>query len=517
MKKNRYFLIIFVFVALLLAGCHISILPGPTTTTSTATTSSTSSTSTSQSGFNYSGEGLKIIDDLLKEDFAHNLGIGIPSTGSRKALVIPIEFKPYQIMDGFQTINYGSFNQNDLDKMAPGFNGDYESTGYESVHSFYYKSSYGALDLSFDIADVYTLSKTFLDYQNDPDDGARVILKEVLRALDSEIDFSQYDTNDDGYIDGVYLVYSIPYGGSPNEPSAISNLRNYNEDYWWAWVDWAKDTNVVVDGVRLNYFMWASVDFFNDKYDANGTKSIPVNATTFIHETGHMLGLEDYYDYKYDYEVKNGKVVPINFYGGTGGADMMDGAVGDHSAVSKILLGWLTPTVVQESGTYNLVSLQEIDVGVNHQVLLIPKNWHDSYFDEYYLVDFYTPTGLNYLQNGEYGLFSSAGVRVYHIDARVSGSVGHQFDMNYWTYFSYNNSTTDHLFIKLMEGDGDASLEKLVPNGSRYYPADATNSDLFYEGNTFDATNTWYDGTNIDFTISIDAIDGNVATVTVTK
>jgi len=55
-----------------------------------------------------------------------------------------------------------------------------------------------------------------------------------------------------------------------------------------------------------------------------------------IHETGHALGLPDYYDY-------DDKVGPR---GGVGGLDMMDNNWGDHNPFSKWLLGWLELTFV---------------------------------------------------------------------------------------------------------------------------------------------------------------------------
>ena len=48
--------------------------------------------------------------------------------------------------------------------------------------------------------------------------------------------------------------------------------------------------DVTLDGVKPNCFVWAGTEFFEEGIDN-------INARTVIHETGHMLGLEDYYDY----------------------------------------------------------------------------------------------------------------------------------------------------------------------------------------------------------------------------
>jgi len=69
---------------------------------------------------------------------------------------------------------------------------------------------------------------------------------------------------------------------------------------------------------------------------SNGYYSPNIDAHMLVHETGHMLGLEDYYSY-------SGLENPC------GGVDMMDLNVGDHDAYSKMVLGWVNPYVVDGS------------------------------------------------------------------------------------------------------------------------------------------------------------------------
>ena len=56
---------------------------------------------------------------------------------------------------------------------------------------------------------------------------------------------------------------------------------------------------------------------------------------TAIHETGHQLGLTDYYANSYT--------------SGTNAAVMMDRNEGDEDCFSKMLLGWISPQVVTSS------------------------------------------------------------------------------------------------------------------------------------------------------------------------
>ena len=68
--------------------------------------------------------------------------------------------------------------------------------------------------------------------------------------------------------------------------------------------------------------MFAGIDFVSYNQDAK------LDSTVYIHETGHLLGLDDYYDYNDD----------IGPRGGIGKTDMMENNIGDHSSLSKILL-----------------------------------------------------------------------------------------------------------------------------------------------------------------------------------
>lgn len=462
-----------------------------------------STSSSSQDVFYiFKGSGKQLLKDLLID--SNKMGVGLSGSNNPHVLVVPVQFKEKQIYGK----TYGSFNENDLVKLEKIFIGTEEETGWESVNSYYKKSSYGKLDIQFDFTSVYTTNNDFKYYQNIMNlEGDRVILEEVLDYFDDSIDFSQYDADNDSTIDGIYLVYSLPYSGS--DRITDKNLaKNMDEDFWWAWTNWYNEDEVY-DGKKPDYYMWISIDFINDGYDEKDLKKINVNAETFIHETGHMLGLDDYYDYVYEDE-SNKKDM---FIGGVGGADMMDSSVGDHSPISKVLLGWIAPTVITESmENIKLISMQEEATNDTHQILLIPKKWEDSYFSEYYLVDLYTPTGLNKLHNGEYGLFTKTGVRIYHIDATVDQRVGKMYDDDYYSLFSYNNSTTDHLFVKLMEGDNNNSLMRLSALGT---PAYATNGDLFYENYEFGNNQKWYNGDDIEFNLLITHLEDEYALINI--
>lgn len=383
---------------------------------------------------------------------------GLPSTGEYNVLVIPIEIQGHPFESTYAT---------QLDKV---FNANAIHTGWRSVSGYYFQSSYGNLELTFDIAPKYVTTNPASYYENQALDGDQYAIVEALQALDSQIDFSQYDVNNDGYIDSVIFVYSKAY--------------DYDVDPWWAWVfsgQYGVASSIgKLDGKTFDYYMWASYEFIYDTIP--GYDNLHVNSETFVHELGHLMGFPDLYSYEGDYE-----------FGPLGGFDMMDYNVGDHGPLNKLLFGWLQPLVAKE-GTYQ-VTLDNfgLDNDPFNNTLLIPYDVDDlddgNAFDEYLLVTFYSPNGLYAAHSQLETVPEYAGVVVYHVDARM-------FDDNelWYEYFLYNNDGNEDFFVRILEADKNNSLPG---NGS------ITQSDLLTSGTLDLSSYTWHQGGQISVSISV--------------
>lgn len=350
---------------------------------------------------------------------------GLPSTGTFDVLVIPVEISGTPFPSDYQT------------KLDLVFNGSSLSTGWESVSSFYQKSSYGLLDLNFVISQKYTTQNTKTYYENYEDEGDQYAIKEALLALNPSINFANYDTNNDGLIDAVIFIYSENY--------------NYDVNPWWAWVyaaQFGEAANTILDGKVFEYYMWASYYFLDD--DLPGSNPA-VNAETYIHELGHLMGLIDYYSFTYD-------------YGPLGGFDMMDYNAGDHGPASKLLLGWLQP-MVAIPGTYQ-VSLESYanDTDGLGSAIIIPYRSTDfddgNAFDEFIIIMFYTPEGLYDAHEAADYVPNDAGIVIYHVDARLYPGAG------FWEgYFMYNNDGDSDFFVEVLEVDQNNSM----PGSQSFY------------------------------------------------
>lgn len=460
-------------LSFLITICGCSLLDFNTSTSTSTSSAQTNTTSSSIDRVQTASYGP--LQQRLDDD--PDFTVGIPSIGDVKVLVIPVQ------------IGNDSFTFTELNKLELAFNGTSEETGFESVNSYYKKASNNLLNITADITPVYKTNKTKNYYEtlyNNGEDIEYSIIKGALTSLNSSYNFDDYDSNLDGYIDGIYLVYSTTYSTEEGSP-------------WWAWCyEYFTDNYEYYDSVEADYYVWGSIDFLNDRITS--TKRIDVNAETFIHETGHMLGLDDYYDYNLNKGAE----------GGIGGAAMMDYNVGDHDSFSKAMMGWTNHTVIEESGTYSLKPSVE-----NNEFLIIPLRDYDNVlFNEYLLIDYFTPTSLNSVQKGHNGLFSVPGVRIYHIDSRIDPNVGtpknDSYDeasqtYGYFTIFSFNNSDTEHKLISLIEKDG---------NNSIISTEFASNSDLFFAGDKLKGI-TNHSSITKDITVTIDSITAENATVTI--
>ncbi|TRX99309.1 InlB B-repeat-containing protein [Acholeplasma laidlawii] len=401
-----------------------------------------------------------VMDDVVLETLSKRQSIneyevsqfgmsGLPSTGTYDVLVVPVEI---------QNVPFEASYKTKLDKV---FNGTSLDTGWESVSSYYYKSSFGLLDLNFDILDKHVTSNVKAFYEGKGQDGDQYAILYALTALDSTIDFSKYDSNNDGVIDSIIFIYSTDY--------------NYDVDPWWAWV-YVSNPDIVgsvseLDGKNFEYYFWASYDFMNDALPGNS--DLILNSETYIHELGHLMGIVDFYPYEGN-----------NQYGPMGGFDMMDYNAGDHGPFNKLVFGWLQPLVAQK-GTYQVtLDSYSTDTDGLNSTLLIPFNSSDlndgNAFDEYLLVMFYTPNGLYSAHSGLEYIPSNAGIVVYHIDARLTSN-----PVFWGEYFRNNNEGASSFINQILEADKNNSIPG---NGS------IKQSDLLTSGTLNLNTYSWNQG-----------------------
>jgi len=347
---------------------------------------------TTTSAFNYKSIGTANGTDSL------------PTTGNHNVLVLPIELEGY------------SFPSSILSDVNTALNGE-NGTGYwESLASFYKKSSFGALSLNYIVADKYVTGLTpaeFFDRSTDDLLASSYILRLALANYKSKTGdkCTQFDSEGDGYIDAVIMIYSCPDVSRSNDIAAIDT----ENDLFWAFCYWdyTNDANPSkTSPIGMNYF-WMSYDFLYE-----GSTSPNPDAHTLIHESGHLMGADDYYCYDTLTSGRN-EYTPSPM----GGIAMMDENVTDHDIFTKLAFDWVKPYVVTGNATLTINPSE-----TSGDCILIPARnttWNGTAFDEYLLLELYTPTGLNELDSKtQYSYstqgYTTAGVRLLHVDSRVA-------------------------------------------------------------------------------------------------
>lgn len=549
-------IIILPLLALVLAGCTPSRNPKRKGSSIEGTSSGTSQTSkagqssqstqASQSSKSASGTSLPPDPSIDKtellydyDDYQSNNAYGLdncPLTGSPKLLIVPIWFTD---SNNFISSSKKESVRSDIEKAYIGTN---EETGWRSVKTFYEEESLGEVSLRATVSEWYSVSNTSSYYGNDSDNTRTNSLVESATSWYFTNHTSEsrkdYDSNNDGFIDGVMLIYAAA-DNRANE-SAGGNL--------WAYCYWL-DTDANVNNPNPKTFFWASYDFMygsNNAYSRSGQSSYAggdcsycnIDAHTFIHEMGHVFGLEDYYDY---YESTQ--------YCPGGAFSMQDWNMGGHDPYSVMAYGWADPYIPTQTATINLRDFQS-----SHDVILLANHSVNSPFDEYLLIEFYTPTGLNKFDSdhpySEYDRGpTQSGIRLWHVDGRLVYVTGIEHSWQGDDYSWSNEFITDPTYSGTEYGiyhglansyGGDYASVKgssyynfnilqLIRNdeGETYRPSSQMNNDdLFVQGDSFNMAKygsqfyrTGKMNTNeaLGWSFTVDSISSSQATITVTK
>ncbi|MCR5505437.1 MAG: hypothetical protein K6F07_00360 [Bacilli bacterium] len=318
--------------------------------------------------------------------------------GEDKMLVVPIAFTD---SDASTLANHHIYIEN-------AFFGDTSVNKSESVTSFYNKSSYGNLKITGEVAPWYQLDIASSEWKkkgsSNTDASRKITLEAVNYLIDKKmINPSDYDANQDGYIDSVYAIYDHPYSSSGSD-----------SEFFWAYTDFMEKGSQ--ETPSINAYCWSSSYFcINDSKKSD--------ASTYIHETGHLLGLEDYYN--------TGRRSTGHHFQPTGFFDLMDSNQGDHTVFSKYLFNWSSPKVYKK-GASGRVTLRDFSSSGDYFLIPLDSNYSNNPFGEYLLLEYFTPTGLN-TPNGvryqEVDIYGNTitfefpniyGLKVYHVDARLA-------------------------------------------------------------------------------------------------
>ena len=352
---------------------------------------------------------------------------------------------------------------------------DDNSTG--TMKEYYNEISYGnfLVDGTADgwYQSTYTMAQAV--------DNVKQYVAEIAELADPDFDYTQFDNDgpdnipnsgdDDGYVDGIIVVYSGCgaewYPGNDNIWPHKSSLGSYEyetDDLG------ANGSNVIVKSYAVNPELAGGGDCYT-----NTIRPIGV----YAHEFGHILGLPDLYDR----DNSNGGSEGIGHWClmASGSWQGWGGDTPAHmSSWCKSEMGWLEPVVLSSDE----ISLNIPQVETNPYAV---KIWEDDYFwSRYFLVENRQPVGFDSDLEGP-------GLIIYHVDE----------NRRYGSYrFSSGPANDDetHKLVDVEEADGLDDMDNEVNRGDAGDPFPGTSNNFTFNDNSYPSASR-YDNTETGIAI----------------
>ena len=223
-----------------------------------------------------------------------------PSKGDKKVLVLMVEFSDVSF----------TYQKEDIDRL---FNSDEMTTNVRvpytdkegivhhivaksqgSVANYFKSCSGGQFRPRFDVCGPIKVNNTAAYYSTRP----YTFVKDACVAAADDVDFTQYDSDGDGYVDLVYLLYA-GYGGSWGVQNVI----------WPQIQDNTSSYICTVDGMNIHRAAMSNeINFSPDIYSQLNIDPQLAGIGVMVHEFCHTMGITDLYatskkswtDSKYD-------------------------------------------------------------------------------------------------------------------------------------------------------------------------------------------------------------------------
>ncbi len=355
----------------------------------------------------------------------------LQSKGSMGVLVVPVQFDDVKFEDDAES---------NLEEVFRGSG----TADAPSVKSYFDIASYGSLYLDVIVQRPVTLHPSRSAYENNLEGMIEDALDIIVEYR--EVNLYQFDENYDGYFDALYFVFAGDVGA--------------NGSFWWPHTE-TYFNDFEAGGVQI-----AGCSFLSYEMLMNGTV---LEQYTAIHETGHLLGLTDYY--------------ASGTASGTGADVMMDRNKGDEDCFSKMLLGWTVPQTTTASGTFSL----ESESVTSDALIIAPPTWDGNILSEYFMVEYVTPEA----NQSVHDLPEEGAIRVWHVNAATS---------------TFTNDITSDMFKADNQSQGAKLLQIVNPSVQWYAP-----------GSVIDSSDLKYvNGSDSGIQIRFDAVEDGEAQLTVT-
>ena len=274
--------------------------------------------------------------------------VGVKPNLAPKGIVILVNFKDSEMKS--------THTQATFDELCNSANctvNAYGNTYYPSAAEYFNSQSDGKYRPQFDVFGPVTLSKNCAYYgENDAEDNDMYATDAVIEACIlanqqyPELNFADYDSDKDKYVDFVYVIYAgqgEAAGGSsttiwPHNWEIIYAVYPFNEAGQYdpngeRMSCCYTEDDIYIDGVYLNNYAMSS-ELMGSELGGIGT---------LCHEFGHVIGLPDFYDTEYNTNYMK-RLTPNEWNIMDGGSYNGDGhCPPNYDPWEKYFMGWITP------------------------------------------------------------------------------------------------------------------------------------------------------------------------------
>ncbi len=322
----------------------------------------------------------------------------------------------------------------------------YQVSSEGSARQYFYDASFGQYNPQFDVIGPVTVSREYAYYGKNNvntqfDQRPWEMVKEACVIADTllDVDFTQYDNDNDDIVDFVYVIYA-GYGEADGGGANTIWPHSYQLS--------AAGAYCRLDGVRIDLYACGNeIDYYTKKHTGIGT---------FCHEFSHVLGLPDLYTTEGQTHKTLGEwsildYGPYNNDGNTPPA---------YSAYERFFMGWLTPEVIVDSTNIRLEELNS-----SQRALLISTEdkhnliGNDPKSTRFYLLE-------NRQQQGWDTYLPGHGLMLTYV----------QYNATRWQENTVNN-TSRSMGVDLIEADGktpNSSGTGYLGKATDLFPAGAT-------------------------------------------
>ena len=411
---------------------------------------------------NEKGEWLKMdidgfyrVTEALSAEQIEAKRMAAPSRAAQAATPLNIAPRGLVILVNFTDVAFET-DKAEMDSMLTGKNytrdysyfyrGKKQSiTSKGSAWQYFYDSSNGHYDPQFDVIGPITVSKNMEYYgKNNPstqfDAAPWTMVKEACQLVNDSVDFKQYDNNNDGYVDFVYVIYA-GYGEADGG----------DENTIWPHSYWLLDAGITckLDGKY--------VDLYACGNEMDSRTNYHTGIGTFCHEFSHVLGLPDLYEttgYGTHKTIGAWSILDYGPYNNDGNTPPA------YSAYEQFFMGWVMPRLIVDAENVELEELQES----NSALLISSSDQHNLIGNDPKPTTFYLLENRQQVGWDEY--LPGHGLMLTKV----------QYDYNKWINNTVNNSS-NRMGVDLIEADGkkpSSSSNGYTGKAGDLFPAGAT-------------------------------------------